>query len=76
MVPDGRAIMFRSREECDQYEKFYGIKIPGAVLAERMSLQYHMNTVYASKRPIGSTIIYATHDNMKGHAHWMIEPSG
>jgi 20S proteasome subunit alpha 7 len=76
MVPDGRAQMFRARDECEQYEKFYGIKMPGAVLAERMSLNYHVSTVYASKRPVGSTIIFATHDNMKGHALWMIEPSG
>lgn len=38
IIPDGRAVMFRAREESDQYEKNYGIKMPGAVLAERMSL--------------------------------------
>ena len=76
MVPDGRAQMFRARDECEQYEKQYGIKIPGAVLAERMALQFHMKTVYASYRPIGTSMIFATHDMMKGAALWMIEPSG
>lgn len=76
LIPDGRAMMFRAREECEQYEKNFGIKIPGAVLSERMALQYHMNTVYAHKRPIGSSMIIATHDNMRGQALWMIEPSG
>jgi 20S proteasome subunit alpha 7 len=76
MVPDGRAQMFRARDECEQYEKNFGVKIPGAVLAERMSLQFHTKTVYASYRPIGTSMIMATHDFMKGHALWMIEPSG
>lgn len=76
IVPDGRAMMFRAREECEQYEKQYGIKMPGAVLAERMSLQFHTRTVYASQRPLGTSMVLATHDNMKGAQLWMIEPSG
>lgn len=38
IIPDGRAMMHRAREECEQYEKMFGIKIPGAVLAERIAL--------------------------------------
>lgn len=68
--------MFRSRDECEQYEKSYGIKIPGAVLAERISLQFHMRTIYSAYRPYGTSVIFATHDNMRGPALWMIEPSG
>ncbi len=40
IIPDGRAMMHRAREECEQYEKQFGIKMPGAVLAERMALQF------------------------------------
>lgn len=40
IIPDGRAMMQRAREECEQYEKQFGIKMPGAVLAERMALQF------------------------------------
>jgi 20S proteasome alpha/beta subunit len=40
MVPDGRALVYRAREEAAQYEKNFGIKIPGAMLAERISQQF------------------------------------
>ena len=76
IIPDGRSMVFRARDECEQYEKTFGVKIPGAVLAERMALQFHQRTMYAGQRPLGSSMILATHDNMKGHALWMIEPSG
>ena len=29
LVPDGRALMFRAREEAKQYQDNFGIKIPG-----------------------------------------------
>jgi 20S proteasome subunit alpha 7 len=35
-----------------------------------------MKTVYSSYRPIGTSLIFANHDNMKGFALYMIEPSG
>lgn len=50
--------------------------MPGAVLAERMAMQFHMNTIYYHKRPCGTSMIFATWDNMKGAQLWMIEPSG
>ena len=36
MVPDGKALMTRAREEAVQYEKMFGIRIPGAALADRL----------------------------------------
>jgi hypothetical protein len=38
----------RAREEAQQYEKMFGIKMPGGVLAERLGMRAQMNTVYAS----------------------------
>ena len=35
-----------------------------------------MSTIYASYRPYGSSVILATHDNMKGAGLYMVEPSG
>jgi 20S proteasome subunit alpha 7 len=35
-----------------------------------------MNTVYASQRPYGSSIILATNDHLYGYRLFMIEPSG
>merc|ERR1711885_111205 len=53
-----------------------GIKIPGELLAQRMAMQFHQNTVYDAKRPFGTSAVFATWDLMKGAQLWMIEPSG
>lgn len=76
LVPDGRNIMFRGREEAKQYQEQFGIKAPAKILAERIANYVQMHTVYASYRPFGTSVILAVHDNMKGHSLWMIEPSG
>jgi 20S proteasome subunit alpha 7 len=66
LVPDGRCMMHRAREEAAQYEKMFGIKIPGSILADRIALQFQMHTIYSSYRPYGTSIVFATHDMMKG----------
>ena len=76
VTPDGRSMIQRAREESTQYESQFHIKIPAAVLAERMALRFQMQTIYNGYRPIGSSLIFAKHDNMKGRALYMIEPSG
>ena len=76
MIPDGKTIMYRAREEALQYEKMFGIKIPGTTLAERLGLRAQMNTVYASQRPFGTSVILASYDTIKGLGLFMIEPSG
>ena len=40
LSPDGRAVVQRGREESTQYESMFGIRIPGAVLADRLALQF------------------------------------
>lgn len=76
LVPDGRALMYRGREEAKQYQDNFGVKIPGQIVAERLANVAQMNTVYASQRPYGSSMVLATHDLIKGAALWMVEPSG
>lgn len=39
MIPDGKSLMFRAREEATQYEKMFGIRIPGNTLAERLGMR-------------------------------------
>ena len=48
LIPDGKSLMQRAREEALQYEKMFGIRIPGNTLAERLGMKAQMNTVYAS----------------------------
>lgn len=76
LVPDGRALMYRGREEAKQYHDNFGIRIPGQMLAERLANVAQMNTVYGHQRPYGSAMVIAAHDIMKGATLWMIEPSG
>ena len=75
-MPDGRALMFRGKEEAQQYEKMFGIKIPGASLADRLSMQVQMKTIYANFRPFGTSMVLTTWCHLKGPQLWMIEPSG
>lgn len=35
-----------------------------------------MNTIYASYRPFGTSLIICAHDSMVGPSLWMVEPSG
>lgn len=76
MTPDGKSLMYRGREEAVQYEKMFGIKMPGSVLAERLGMRAQMNTVYASQRPFGTSVVLAAYDHLKGLGLYMIEPSG
>ena len=76
LTPDGRSIIQRAREESTQYNSMFGIKVPGAVLADRIAMKFQMSTIYSSYRPIGTSLIMANHDNMKGLSLYMIEPSG
>ena len=76
LIPDGKTIMYRGREEALQYEKMFGIKIPGGILAERLGMRMQMSTVYASQRPFGTSVALATHDNIRGFGLFMVEPSG
>ena len=76
IVPDGKYLMYRAREEAKQYEDNFGIKVPGKILAERVANTVQMNTIYSHKRPFGSQMIMAVGDHLKGASLWMIEPSG
>jgi len=51
---DGRQIIHRAREEAQNYNETYGIKIPPSVLANRMALYVHYFTTHGSLRPFGS----------------------
>ena len=76
LTPDGRSIVQKAREECVQYKDQFHVKIPGTTLADRVSMKFHMNTIYSSYRPIGTSIIFGIHDNFKGTQLFMVEPSG
>eukprot|EP01080_Neovahlkampfia_damariscottae_P000352 gene352-6766_t len=73
--PDCRQIVNKARSESVQYQQFYGSKIPGQLLCDRISSHVHLYTLYWHLRPFGSSVLLATYDN-KGPGLYMIEPSG
>ena len=42
LVPDGKALMYRGREEANQYEKMFGVVVPGRIMSERVAAVAHM----------------------------------
>lgn len=76
IVPDGRSLMYRGRDEAKQYFDNFGIKIPAKLLADRLANFNQMHTMYYVYRPVGSTLIMAAHDQMQGASLWMVEPAG
>lgn len=76
MVPDGKSLVHKAREEADQYEKMYSVDMPGKILAERLALNVHQNTIYMGKRPYGTSAIIASYEKIGGLSLWMVEPSG
>jgi len=76
IIPDGKHLMYRGKEESTQYEKMFGIVIPGQVLADRLALRAQMSTIYASYRPFGTSLIIGTWTLGRGYGLYMVEPSG
>ena len=74
-ISDGMNVMYRAREEAEQYKINFGIPISGAVLAERVANYVHAYTLYGAYRPFGATFLIASMDNGKPHLY-KIENSG
>lgn len=76
LIPDGRALVERAKEECASFQKQYGIPITGKVLAERIGQVVHFNTYNLSARPYGCAVIIASFDPINGPALNLIDSSG
>ncbi|CAD7975102.1 unnamed protein product [Amoebophrya sp. A25] len=62
LVPEGRSVVGRARQEAQSYKKNYGEVIPGYLLAERVGYYMHLHTRYSGLRPKGSTILIGSYD--------------
>ncbi|CAD7923857.1 unnamed protein product [Amoebophrya sp. A120] len=82
MVPEGRNVVARARQEAQSYKKNYGEVVPGYLLAERLGFYMHHYTLYASLRPIGSAVLLASYDEspsnpkVKVPTLFSVEPNG
>lgn len=75
-LADGRAMVYRAREEAQSYKNNYGVPIPSHVLAQRIAAFTHVYTLYGHVRPFGVGALLATYDDKKGPALHLVEPSG
>ena len=76
LIPDGRALVERAREESNSFYKQFGVQISGKVLAERIASVMHMNTIHLWSRPYGCAIIIASFDETNGPQLHMVDPAG
>lgn len=75
LVPDGRVLVNRAREESRSFLKNYGIKMTGDVLCERIAGYMHVYSLYEWLRPFGCGVMIATWDE-DGPALYVVEPDG
>ncbi|CCK70291.1 proteasome core particle subunit alpha 7 KNAG_0E00230 [Huiozyma naganishii CBS 8797] len=77
LVPDGRHLVNRAREESQQFKQLYKRDIPPVALADRMGQYVQAHTLYNSVRPFGVAAIFGGVDPETAEPHlYMLEPSG
>jgi len=77
LLPDGRQLVKRAREEASSYKDNFGVPIPGKVLSERVALFVHAYTEYYWLRPFGVSSLLAVYDESAlGPQLYCVEPSG
>lgn len=75
IIPDGRYLVSRGRDEARSFKSMYAKPIPVPALADRMAQFVAAHTLYNSVRPFGVTAILGGIDSDGPHLY-MLEPSG
>lgn len=76
LIPDGRHLVNRGRDEAASFKKIYHRPIPVDALADRLGQYVQAHTLYNSVRPFGITAIFGGVDDVKGPQLYMLEPNG
>lgn len=63
LIPDGRHLVSRAREEASSWRNLYKSPIPTSALADRLGSYVQMYTLYQYVRPFGITAIVAGWDS-------------
>lgn len=74
-IPDGRNIVARAVSEARSYLESFGIDISGKILAERVSRNVHMCTLYGYYRPYGACVLISSFEKNTPHLY-MVENNG
>ena len=64
-ISDGRAAIQAGCSEVENYENYYGIKIPPHILGDRLAEFFHTFTQYGGYRPFGINLVIAAYDYEK-----------
>jgi len=75
VLPDGRNIVNRAREEAAQIRDVYGVPIQGQSLANRVGEYMHLFTQSAGARPLGCNCFVASYAD-DGPQLFLVDPSG
>lgn len=76
LLPDGRNLVSRARQEASEYLNTFGIPISGQILAERLSIYVHAHTCHWGARPFGCCVVISSYDADKKYHLYMLENSG
>jgi len=76
LAADAKQIVNRARSEARSYRQFYGVAIPGSVLADRLAGIMHIHTLYWYLRPFGASVLMCSWHPDDGPQLYMLEPSG
>ena len=75
LVPDGRVLVNRAREEARGFKQNFGIKVSGDVLTERLAGYMHTFSLYEWLRPFGCGVMLAVWGE-EGPELYSVEPDG
>jgi len=76
VIPDGRDLVNRAREEASNYKSNYGEEIPAHLLAERVGRYSHHYTIYSGLRPFGAGILIGKVDKAGVSALFSVDAQG
>ena len=75
LMADSRQLVNHARHEASNYTEFYGGRMPGNVLCDRVAGLMHTYTLYWYVRPFGSSVLVASYGE-EGPQLYAVEPSG
>jgi 20S proteasome subunit alpha 7 len=75
MLPDGKNVVDRAREEAAQMRSVFGVPLTGKELSERIGSYMHLHTCYGMVRPFGCTALLASYSD-DGPQLFVCDPTG
>lgn len=75
MLPDGKNIVSRAREETANNRDIFAVPMLGSALASRVGSYVHFHTMSFAYRPLGCTVLIASYSD-DGPQLFVVDPSG